>query len=440
MEEEEIFDVIIIGCGASGIGAAMEFEQSQSSIKYLILEARERIAGRAFTDKKTFGENIPVDLGAHYLCHQQEKSFFSKYYNASIEDFIESDCYDPTMMKIFNENGLIISDQLIDQSMNIVEHLFSIVKEHSSDEDDDTSILDVIQPKLEEISDEDTRYLVQLFLSYTELHEGSDLNRLSRKYFQKGEAGFQPSDLSLSKGFGSLVEEIASGYNFPIKLNSIVTHIEMLNENNELVRLSTNETCSYLCKYVLLTVPLGCLKANSIQFSPTLPCWKMEAINHMGLALLDKVYLQFSQIFWENHLRRITILHPKYKFYYCLPEHRMLALYISGSIAQQLEQCSDEQIVNEIFHSLRKIYPQITYPIKWLITRWGRDPFSRGSYSSFHQGNNIQTLKQLSRETHNGRIHWAGEHTNFDGPIGYVHSGFQSGIREAQRILKKLYS
>ena len=440
VEEKEIYDVIIIGCGPSGIGAGIEFEQSQSNTKYLILEARDRIGGRAFTDKKTFGENVPVDLGAHYLCHHQEETFFSKYYNISDGDFIESDCYDPTIMKIFNEDGSIISDQLIDESMKIVENLFSIVKQHSSDDDDDDiPILDVIQPKLEDVPDKDIRRLVQLFLSYTELHEGSDLNRLSSKFYEKGEAGLEPSDLSLSNGFGSLVEDIASRFKLPIQLNSSVTHIEILNESDRIVRLSTNGNYSYCCKYVLLTIPLGCLKANSILFNPPLPSWKMEAIQNMGLALLDKIYLQFSEIFWENRLRRITILHPKYRFYYCLPEYQMLALYVSGSIAKQLEEYSDEQIVDEIFHSLRRIYPQITYPIKWLITRWGRDPFSRGSYSSFHQGNNIQTLKQLSRETHSDRVHWAGEHTNFDGPIGYVHSGFQSGIREAKRILNKLY-
>ena len=45
-----------------------------------------------------------------------------------------------------------------------------------------------------------------------------------------------------------------------------------------------------------------------------------------------------------------------------------------------------KKIIEQILSSLRRIYPSITYPIKWLITRWKSDPFSHGSYSSFHQG------------------------------------------------------
>jgi monoamine oxidase len=160
----------------------------------------------------------------------------------------------------------------------------------------------------------------------------------------------------------------------------------------------------------------------------------------MGFGLLNQIYLQFNQIFWQTNLRRITVVHPQFKFYFCLSEHRILALYVSGYVAKQLEEKTDQQIIEDIFNSLHRIYPQITYPIKWLITRWGEDPFSKGSYSTFHCGNNLQTLKQLAEETHHGRVHWAGEHTNFDGSIGYVDSGFQSGIRQAKKILNKLQS
>jgi monoamine oxidase len=67
----------------------------------------------------------------------------------------------------------------------------------------------------------------------------------------------------------------------------------------------------------------------------------------------------------------------------------------------------------------------------------GSDPFSRGSYSTFDVGNNDEILKELARETHGGRVHWAGEHTNYDGSIGYVDSGFESGQREAVLLTKK---
>jgi monoamine oxidase len=43
----------------------------------------------------------------------------------------------------------------------------------------------------------------------------------------------------------------------------------------------------------------------------------------------------------------------------------------------------------------------------------------------------------LAREC-NDRIHWAGEHTNYNGTIGCVDSAFESGQREAKRIVQRL--
>jgi hypothetical protein len=73
----------------------------------------------------------------------------------------------------------------------------------------------------------------------------------------------------------------------------------------------------------------------------------------MGFSLLNKIYLQFSQIFWERNLRRINVIDNQFQFYFCLPEFDMLALYVSGSFAKQLEQKTDQQIIDEIFNSLQ---------------------------------------------------------------------------------------
>jgi len=40
---------------------------------------------------------------------------------------------------------------------------------------------------------------------------------------------------------------------------------------------------------VIVTVPIGCLKAHDIDFRPPLPAWKLEAIDKMGNGNLNKV-------------------------------------------------------------------------------------------------------------------------------------------------------
>ncbi len=56
-------DVVIIGAGAAGLAAARTLEGS--GLSSLILEARDRIGGRAHT--VIVGDNIPFDLGCSWL-------------------------------------------------------------------------------------------------------------------------------------------------------------------------------------------------------------------------------------------------------------------------------------------------------------------------------------------------------------------------------------
>ena len=54
---------------------------------------------------------------------------------------------------------------------------------------------------------------------------------------------------------------------------------------------STQTGCSSIFRAdaVILTVPLGVLKAQAISFHPSLPEWKTQAINNLGFGLLNKV-------------------------------------------------------------------------------------------------------------------------------------------------------
>lgn len=51
---------------------------------------------------------------------------------------------------------------------------------------------------------------------------------------------------------------------------------------------------------VVVTLPLGVLKAGKVSFSPPLPAPKLAAIGRLGFGVLNKVYLRFSKPFWEE--------------------------------------------------------------------------------------------------------------------------------------------
>lgn len=50
---------------------------------------------------------------------------------------------------------------------------------------------------------------------------------------------------------------------------------------------------------VVVTLPLGVLKAGAVEFDPPLPDWKMGAIKRLGYGLLNKVVLVYDEAFWD---------------------------------------------------------------------------------------------------------------------------------------------
>ena len=53
---------------------------------------------------------------------------------------------------------------------------------------------------------------------------------------------------------------------------------------------------------VLVTVPLGVLKAGAIKFAPQLPSWKRDAIKRLGFGPIEKVILIFHRRFWPREV------------------------------------------------------------------------------------------------------------------------------------------
>ncbi|UJR15157.1 hypothetical protein I4U23_002120 [Adineta vaga] len=432
------YDVIIIGCGPAGIAAALEFQKSQPVPRYLIVEARNRVGGRTYTDTTTFVAEDPIDLGARWIHHYRPENPLSIHHTPSNQDRIDYDFHHGTETAFFDIDGTPLSEATLTEAKQIVEDLLTIIKQYPSDKED-ISIFNTIQNGYEKISNQQIRRVVDMNLAFLEHYEASNLDQLSAKSYLKTDHDLQTCDLTLPIGLGTFITRIVERNDLPVELNAIVTDISIPDNTNDLIHISTQDNRHYFSKYVLVTVPLGCLKAQTIRFTPSLPEWKQNAINQMGVGLLNKVFLQFPVTFWDEKLDSIFIASNRFQLFLCHPQDHILVLFVAAKLARELEQKTDEVIIDEIIEYLQIIYPQMPKPIKWLITRWGCDPFAYGSYSNFPIGATIETVQELAKECFDGRIHWAGEHANYGGTLGCVDSAFESGHRTAQQIHNKLF-
>ena len=131
------------------------------------------------------------------------------------------------------------------------------------------------------------------------------------------------------------------------------------------VLLQSNESQEAVFDAVILTVPLGVLKQGSITFSPQLPARKLQAIKRLGMGTLDKVYLQYSDVFWDNDVTWIATPEnglPQGQFNQWLNLYRytgqpVIMAFNGAQPARDLAYLSDREIVQRAHETLMSAYP-----------------------------------------------------------------------------------
>ena len=257
-------------------------------------------------------------------------------------------------------------------------------------------------------------------------------------------------------GFGGPHAFVVGGYDQPFKeiakhLNvrtgMRVSEIEVDNERSKnSVTVVTEDNEELACDAVLVTVPLGVLKRQAISFSPDLPKWKKDSIERLGFGKLDKVFLEFDEVFWDDSVdffgaARGTTEANRGLCFMFWNIHRfsgkpILAALISGQAAHVNEETPEEALKEVAVETLKSVFSDRTVPtpVAYHVTRWGADIDTGGSYSFVAVGASMNDYEMLARPV-GRRIFFAGEHTCQEHP-DTVGGAMLTGLREASRILE----
>jgi monoamine oxidase len=421
-------DAIVIGAGIAGLAAARELAAAGKQV--LILEGRDRLGGRIWTDKTL---SSPLDLGASWIQGTKNNpltDLTSKFKIDTIKtNFDNSVTYDCVGKEIAG----VKEEKMESEYKQLLKEINQLRKSKISKKEKDISLQEAVKQILSQKSLKDSQLKELNFnLNIDIEHEyAADLNNISLFHWDSDEA-FGGDSVIFLKGYDQIIQKLAKDLN--LKLNHIVQKIEW----EKKVKVTTNKGTFEAAK-VIITVPLGVLKAGKIKFIPELPERKRLAIKRLEMGILNKVYLKFSKVFWDETHFIYHIPNKKGEWTEWLNLERfikqpILLAFNSGSYAKSLEGLTDKKIVEGAMKVLRELYGQAINPKEYLITRWGKDPFSYGSYSHSAPGSIPEDYDALA-EPVSKRLFFAGEATSRQYP-GSAHGAFLSGKKAALLVLK----
>uniref|UniRef100_A0A7N0SX52 Amine oxidase domain-containing protein n=1 Tax=Kalanchoe fedtschenkoi TaxID=63787 RepID=A0A7N0SX52_KALFE len=426
--------VLVIGGGFAGIAAARALHDA--SIRVTLLESRDRIGGRVHTDY-SFG--FPVDLGASWLHGVGKENPLAPLigklglplYRTSGDNSVLYD-HDLESYALFDTNGNQVSQELVMEVGETFEKLLSKANELREEIEEDISIrraFSILFERNPELRLEGTaQKVLQWYLCRMEGWFAADADTISLQGWD--EEVLLPGGHGLMvRGYVPVINSLAKGLDIRLKhrVTRIVRHYNG-------VKVTTEDGKTFSADAAVIAVPLGILKAETIKFEPQLPEWKQYAISNLGVGVENKIVLHFEKVFWPNVEFLGLVAESSYGCSYFLNLHKAtghsaLVYMPSGKRAMDVEKLPDEEAANFAFEQLKQILPDASPPVQYLVSRWGSDVNSLGSYSYDKVGKPHELYERLRVPVDN--LFFAGEATSALYP-GSVHGAYSTGLMAAE--------
>ncbi|MBK8827282.1 MAG: FAD-dependent oxidoreductase [Saprospiraceae bacterium] len=410
--------VIVVGAGISGLAAAKKLKDNGFNV--IVLEAQSKVGGRLKTIRSL---GVAFDEGASWIHGTAGNPITSLAQQAGMNTAFTDD----ESILAYDIGGVLHSDSNFSDTEDKFYTVLETLKNNGSSTKSFETVFNELYPTY--CNDRLWKFFLSTYLTF----DTGDLNMLSSLLYNEGEEFGGEERISVN-GYDTIPSYLAIGLN--VQLNQKVTKIDY---SNTKILVSHNGTVTE-ADYVLVTVPLGVLKANKIDFVPSLPNTKQNAIQKVGVNCVNKFLLTWETAFWDDEQYICYTPDIKDKFNYFVnvkkyqPTVNALMTFAYADKARQTENMTDQQIIEEIMTHLRDIYGNnIPYPKNILRTKWQTNEYSYGSYSYTAVGTEMRHFDDLAEEI-DDKIFFAGEHTEID-YFSTAHGAYLSGIREADKII-----
>ena len=408
-------DVAIIGAGAAGLGAAHALKHSGLSV--IVLEARDRVGGRAHTVMAS--PDVTFDVGCGWLHSADENSFvkIAERLNFQIDKALppwRERAHGKAFPQAERDDFIRALNAFYDRAEQAAEQARKLGRDSAANL--------CLEPgnRWNPMIDAISTYI-----------NGCELDSVSLLDMD----AYEDTDLNwrVRRGYGALIATY--GASCPLALDCAVT---LIDHSAKRVRIETSRGTLTAGK-VIVTVPTNLIADEAIRFHPPLPA-KVGAARGLPLGLADKVTLALDEpeaLPKEGNLRGAT-MRTEMGTYHLRPFGQpCIEGFFGGRFARSLEDAGpgalSAQGIDEIVSFLGNDFRRKLKPLA--ESRWAHDPFARGSYSHALPGH-ADKRAVLAAPVDN-RLFFAGEATSPDF-FSTAHGARDSGERAAGEVMAPL--
>ena len=485
--------VVVVGAGPAGLSAACHLTRQGCDVT--VLEGRERIGGRVFTDRTSL--SVPVDLGASIVTgtkadlaeglRPDPSALLCRLHGLTYHDLDAGNCplYDGVTGKAIDEatdrkveewrdelmsEARMQVDKLGEEATNALSLGNEIERLVAKGADEEAGKKRRAAAIIEDSDEEDEgpaaggpapddraaeRRLLDWHWANLEYGCSAELNQISLANWNQDDdfGGFGGPHSMIKEGYGRVLETLAEGLD--VVLGAAVSQIRYEDgAEGGGVSVTTADGTVRRADAVVVTVPLGCLKANAIEFVPRLPEWKTDAIANLGFGNLNKVVIEFPEgtptfEHCENGTGTVDFFglaqgggplgRGRAFFIWNLRPLSGKPVFIALMAGAAAAETDDEAAaVKATLAALERVFgkDKVPEPRATVVSKWGSDPFALGSYSFVAKGSSGKDYDTLGLPVKN-KVFFAGEHTCKEYP-DTVGGAMLTGLRSAKSVLAVL--
>jgi monoamine oxidase len=424
-----MLDAVVIGAGAAGLQAAAQLAAAGYDI--LILEARDRIGGRVWTQHHNTTATA-IELGAEFVHGSAEHT-----------------------QKLAREHRVLLCDVLgehweahagrIRRQPDFWRSVGQVMARLDAARDPDRSFAEFLQEKPGGRQLARARTLAR---SFVQGFHAADVERISERALAAGgnpaEADNASRNGRLVEGYGTLLARVAQPITNRIRFGAAAQRVQW--KRGRVTVKTAYDSIDARC--AIITVPIGVLQhpggLGYIDFYPDPPQLR-RALESIEMGSVARVTLVFRERFWEEHegdLSRLSFLHtPHAPFNVWWTAYPLRAPTIVGwsggppahalTSAGELELHALHTLAEEMGLQRRRLESLLEAAF---AHDWDADPFARGAYSYPLVGG-ADAGRDLARPIQ-GTLFFAGEATSEDN--GTVEGALASGERAARQVQRSL--